>query len=61
MAAKRKVAAKAAKASRVTCSDQVAEQVAALRERAAGERHGGTALELRVVAIELLLAELVKR
>lgn len=57
-AAKKKAAAKAAK-PRALDALKLA-RVDELRGRAAGERHGGTALELRVSALETLVAALVE-
>jgi hypothetical protein len=58
MAAKRKAAAKIALAPRPVCSAAVREQAALLRAKAAGQSHGGTQLELRVQALEMLVEAL---
>ena len=56
-AARKAGAVKSAPAARVA-APATSTRVAALRARAAVERHGGTALELRLQAVELLLASL---
>lgn len=60
MAAKRKAARKAAAPKpRALCPVKLA-AAEALSQKAATERHGGTALEHRVAALELRLAALIE-
>lgn len=58
MAKAKKAAARKAAAVKPAVSALVQSQVAGLRARAAVERHGGTALELRLQAVEKLLEAL---
>lgn len=60
MAKARKTAARKAAAARPRLDPVCLEKVAALRERAAFERHSGTAQDLRLQALELLVGDLVR-